>query len=72
MADIRKKRLCRCGCRGWCTLDPLFRWVHWVIAALACGVFPARRHDEGPFGADEVDRLALAGTPMRMRAALLW
>ena len=42
MAVQRKIRLCRCGCRGWCSLWPVLHMIHWSSAALAEGEFPGR------------------------------
>ena len=30
---VRKSRLCRCGCRGWCTLWTVFRFLRWSFGA---------------------------------------
>ena len=36
---LRKSILCRCGCRGWCTLLPIWSFIHWCLTAAADG-FP--------------------------------
>ena len=41
-AVIRKSKVCKCGCRGWCTLWCIFEWLHNSIANLAAGVFGNR------------------------------
>ncbi|MDA8583609.1 hypothetical protein N9L68_05230 [bacterium] len=33
----RKRRLCRCGCRGWCSLWPVFNLIRYCLEALAVG-----------------------------------
>ena len=45
---IRKSQMCRCGCRGWCSLDPIMRFLKWSISAFA-GVLPRERHDGTAF-----------------------
>ena len=45
VAAIRKKLLCQCGCRGWCTLFPLFEMLGWSCSAMAEGMHPPGRHD---------------------------
>jgi hypothetical protein len=68
---IRKRFVCRCGCRGWCTFFGLLQYIHWCIAALAAGVFPQRRHDGSEFGVADEAHAALAGLAMVKKCALL-
>ena len=42
---LRKKSLCRCGCRGWCTLYSIFSYLSYCLASLAAGRHPLARHD---------------------------
>ena len=42
---MRKKMLCRCGCRGWCSLFEVFTFLRWCFESLAKKVFPVGRHD---------------------------
>ena len=37
---FRRSNMCKCGCRGWCTLFPAFVVLHWSFSALASGVWP--------------------------------
>jgi hypothetical protein len=46
---LRKKEMCKCGCRGWCSLWPILEFFRWSFAALARGAFPAARHDGTPW-----------------------
>ena len=68
---LRKSLLCRCGCRGWCTLRPTFEFVHWCISALAEGKFPESRHDQSAWGPADEFRESLQGKRMGFKAALL-
>ena len=45
VAALRKKRCCRCGRRGWCSLFPLFRMLAYSFRALATKQYPTSRHD---------------------------
>ena len=38
---LRKSNLCRCGCRGWCSIWPLMAMLHWSFAHLASGELPS-------------------------------
>ena len=49
LCSLKKKDLCRCGCLGWCSLWPLFSFLHWSLRALGLGLYPAERHDGKPF-----------------------
>eukprot|EP00969_Alexandrium_andersonii_P094284 4166027-Alexandrium_andersonii.AAC.1 len=68
---IRKRIVCACGCRGWCTWHPLLCFLKWSIAAMAAGVFPQTRHDGKPFAASEETRQELGGKPLRSKAAVV-
>ena len=45
VAAVRKKLLCQCGCRGWCTFFPLFEMLRWSCSVVAEGMRPSGRHD---------------------------
>ena len=45
IAAVRKRILCRCGCKGWCTYYTLFDWIAWGLEAAYSGRHPRRRHD---------------------------
>ena len=57
---LRKEDMCKCGCRGWCTLHVVHLWLQWGFKALANGRNPAARHDGTEFGLDEAPRAAVA------------
>ena len=42
---LRKSMLCRCGCRGWCTVAVALQFLAFHLAALRDGARPSRRHD---------------------------
>ena len=50
LAGLRRTEMCKCGCRGWCTLHPIFSVLAWSFKALCEGTFPAARHDAAPLG----------------------
>ena len=56
LLTIRKKMVCSCGCRGWCTYYPILLWISWCIDCMAQGRFPDRRHD-GTLFTDMCDEL---------------
>ena len=71
-AALRKRLCCQCGCRGWCTLHPLFASAAWSLRALAAGIWPTRRHDGSPFLRCDEARARRAGEAMRTRWACLY
>ena len=62
---IRKSELCKCGCRGWCTLHVAFEYIHWCAAVSASGEFPAQRFGGADFDPVSEDfRVARATTSL--------
>lgn len=61
---VDKRRLCKCGCRGWCSLRPLLQMFAWSFRALATGSFPSAREDGSPWPGAEEERASLAGLPL--------
>ena len=47
---LRKRLMCMCGCRGWCTFFCYFCYLNWCLRALARGEYPLERFD-GPWHA---------------------
>eukprot|EP00969_Alexandrium_andersonii_P195322 8629458-Alexandrium_andersonii.AAC.1 len=68
--SLRKSELCRCGCRGWCSMWPAFQALKWSIVAMREGRHPSCRHDTTPFRAAEDFRQRLAGTELGFKAAV--
>ena len=68
---IRKHEMCNCGCRGWCTLEPLFQVLRWSFACLLAGKHPADRHDSSAWGAGDEARSSYSGLAMACRALCL-
>ena len=71
IALVRKRLTCKCGCKGWCTCWPLLKLLHWSIRAMSEGISPASRHDGRPWEPADGDRFSAAGSPLRMRGAII-
>lgn len=69
-AVLRRSHLCRCGCKGWCSLYPVFEALRWSFKAMACGHWPTQRHD-GPWTEADGERALQAGRPLGFVGALL-
>eukprot|EP00959_Pyramimonas_sp_CCMP1952_P454656 9470244-Pyramimonas_sp.AAC.1 len=50
---IRKSRMCACGCKGWCSLCPIFMFLTWSFRAGMEAIRPTRRWDDQPFSVDD-------------------
>jgi hypothetical protein len=46
---IRKGRLCKCGCGGYCTYQRICEVLSWSFRCLALGKLPTSRHDGAPW-----------------------
>lgn len=69
-AVLRRSSMCKCGCKGWCTLYEVFRVIRWSMGCLARGEWPSARHD-GPFGEHDQQRREKAGQSLGFFGALL-
>ena len=68
---LRKKLMCKCGCRGWCTLYPIFRWLAWSLKSIALGLFP-ELDDLAQKFTEESSRWVMRGRKMARRGACLY
>ena len=73
VAAVRSLDQCRCGCRGWCSTQPLLQVLAWSLQALADGRRPSCRHDGTAFEVDDPCQKALDTSGAALpRAALIW
>ena len=71
IVPLRKSCFCRCGCRGWCTLWPVFEFIAFQLHALAQGRHPERRHDGKDWEESDQARAEAAGQTLPFRAAVV-
>ena len=71
VAVLKKKEFCRCGCRGWCSLRPVFAFLNWSFQALAMGSFPGAGPAGTPWPSSDARRRSLAGLPLCLRGAVV-
>ena len=55
MCVLRKSDLCRCGCKGFCTLGAVLRIVAWSLNQVALGLHPSYNHLNEPLDPDRFD-----------------
>eukprot|EP00969_Alexandrium_andersonii_P223897 9888512-Alexandrium_andersonii.AAC.1 len=48
LATLSSNELCKCGCRGWCSVFALLAAVAWQLKAAACGQRPSQCVDGSP------------------------
>lgn len=70
VAVLKKKDMCKCGCRGWCSVRPIMQFLHWSFAALARGVFPVATHEGEPWPETDEYRFSQAGKALVLTAAV--
>ena len=81
---IRKRIMCGvkagCGCRGWCSLFPVWAFLRWSFQALTQAKHPVGRHNTeldadslnaAEWRPEDAARQALAGEDMPVAAAVL-
>ena len=51
--SVRKTEMCGCGCKGLCTLQPMFEAMAWDCETMLRGTWPLQRHDGRAFGDGE-------------------
>ena len=72
IAIFRKRLSCKCGCKGWCSLFPIWMYVRYVLLALARGMMPESRHNGTPFRETDIKRAARRGEPMPRKFATVY
>ena len=66
---LRKSWLCRCGCKGWCSLWAAFEFCRWSFAHGANGEYPNAGFRNEPL---KHERATLAGKQLAFRQLLLY
>ena len=47
---IRKKHICQCGCRGWCTYYVCYEYLAWLLSTMLRGQYPEEQFGGIPWG----------------------
>ena len=72
IAVLRASEMCKCGCRGHCSLYPMWSFFSWAFGALARGVHPEGRHDKKPFRKGEMYINMQANKPLGFKVAVIF
>lgn len=66
---IRKRHLCDCGCRGWCSMYIAYSFLSWLMRTMLLGVYPDSRHNGESWG--DHPMAGMAGQQLGYRAIVL-
>ena len=69
---LRKRHMCQCGCRGWCTFFTIFLYLKWSLSALKDNTFPSDRHDSSAWLKSDKKRAALSGKAIGGKCACIY
>ena len=69
---LRKRVMCRCGCKGWCGYHVLLRYTTWCLQALANRMWPHTRHDGQAWRSSDSVRRTKAGASIAYRCCCLF
>jgi hypothetical protein len=72
IAVLRKRIICNCGCRGWCTLWHFLELLRWDLECFALGRRSTARHDLKPWKLSDRERVRMAGEALPIKAACLY
>ena len=67
----RKSDFCSCGCKGWCSIYPIFQVLAWQFTHLQSGCYPSERHDGKEWGNTDELRASMSGKGIGFRGVLL-
>ena len=71
ITTIRKSDLCRCGCRGLCSINAIMKVIVWSFLVLRSGFWPVVRHDNRELDPERKARqgpLPMHGVLVELRA----
>ena len=52
IGSIKSGDLCGCGCRSWCSIQPIMSRIEWFLKGLQDGVVPTKHPDGTPYTPD--------------------
>ena len=71
VCTLRKSELCKCGCRGWCSIHPVLMMLRWAIIGMIDGSHPTARPDGAPWAPQDVVEASRAGRRFGWKAVVL-
>ena len=70
VGTLRKTGLCKCGCKGWCSIFFAMEFVEWSCLAMTSGMWPTASHDGKPWRGDSNTALSACRNTTRGSSAL--
>ena len=72
LSVLRRSEICNCGCKGWCSFEPIFQMIAWSLESMCHGCWPSERHDGSAFpDNDPCGRADRGGQHFGWRAAVV-
>eukprot|EP00959_Pyramimonas_sp_CCMP1952_P410642 8605605-Pyramimonas_sp.AAC.1 len=64
--------MCRCGCRGWCSMYVILFYIRWLLEVLRNGIRPTRMHDGSEICAVVKEQREQHGEDLGFRGVVCW
>jgi hypothetical protein len=71
VAALRRSELCRCGCKGWCTIVQVWQFLRWSLEACRAAVWPTSDSNGAPWSVADGVHYAKQGTPLGAASAII-
>ena len=71
-AVLRKSEMCKCGCRGWCSVHPILMMLRWSLLTMIHGIWPLQRPDDTPWREQDVLESSVAGMSLGFKAIVVF
>jgi hypothetical protein len=68
---LRKSELCKCGCRGWCSIWQVFELLRHSFWNMLQGFWPVQRHDNKQWFENDAARALRAGMSVGFRCMVV-
>jgi hypothetical protein len=71
LCGFKSNDACGCGCRGWCSIQPVLSHITWQLEACQKGVVPSTNLDGTPYEPASAGGM-VAQSPLAHKACLVW
>ena len=69
VAALRKRWLCRCGCKGWCSVFAVLDFLRWSFTCASAAINPATKWNGDPWPPGSIG-FKLANAAMKFKVAI--
>ena len=71
MSILRKSYMCKCGCRGWCSLVQIWAMLRWSLESCRLGFWPDVKYNGDSFTEADGDHFKNKGKRLSAKSALI-